>query len=390
MPTIKAIVLTLDSAPLLARQLEILRGEPLDAVFVVDNGSRDATPRLLADTPGIHVIRRTDRAPGPGRNAGLDAAGDFDYVLLLDGSVRPLAGGVAQMRALLERRSDIHVIGADPFAMSTDEARADRAWPHAIGDGAITRNTRLSLTAYCLARRAAFDGLRFCSDGPFARAGWGVDDDEMCCQWLAAGVSVFGVHDVHPYRRASGSFQRLFEETGIWPNQYGSTYEERLVWCQQRWPQFDRGVQHGAPWLTLLVEAGADPAATLRLIKRAHDRLRQRCEPHDGSRFNPYSIVACCPPDHPFLRWAEPRRLRQHHGDTIVVDGRIVRRCAANEPTWTGDIRLHHGAAEAALRPDAHFWGVASDEPALEELLARYQAAHPARDRAPAARTCRL
>jgi hypothetical protein len=38
-----------------------------------------------------------------------------------------------------------------------------------------------------------------------------------------------------------------------------------------------------------------------------------------------------------FLEWAEPRRLRQHHGDRIVVDGRIVQRTAENENTWAGD-----------------------------------------------------
>jgi hypothetical protein len=290
------------------------------------------------------------------------------------------------MRELLERRPDVHVIGADPFAMSTDEARADRQWPRPIGDGAITRNTRLSLTAYCLARRAAFAGHRFCADGPFARAGWGVDDDEMCCQWLAAGINVWGVHDVHPYRRQSGSFQRLFEETGIWPNQYGSTYEERLVWCQQRWPEFDRGVQHGAPWLTLLVDVAAAGTTAPLVIKRAHDRLRTRLEPASRERFNPYSIVAVCPPGHAFMRWAEPRRLRQHHGDTILCDGKIVRRSAANERDWTGDFRVHHGAPEGALRPDARLWGVVHDEATLEALLLRYEAAHPARDRPPAER----
>jgi hypothetical protein len=145
-------------------------------------------------------------------------------------------------------------------------------------------------------------------------------------------------------------------------------YEQRLVYCQQEWPQYRLGVQHGEPWLTLLIdvaEAGEVPAVA-RMIKLAHDRLRDR------TWFHPYSVVACGPAEHPFFAWAEPRRLRQHHGDTQIIDGRIVRRTPADEATWTGDFRIWHGRPEDAVRPDARAWAHVRDAVELARVLDGY------------------
>jgi len=58
----------------------------------------------------------------------------------------------------------------------------------------------------------------------------------MAYRWDEAGI----VHHefVHQasgwklYRRKGGSFQRLLDETGIHPTQYGSVYEKRNVLCK--------------------------------------------------------------------------------------------------------------------------------------------------------------
>lgn len=269
------------------------------------------------------------------------------------------------MREYLERRRDAPVLGVEIADMITDEPRAMTDWPRPILDSDTYRNTILSHTGYCLARREAFEGLRFSEEGPFGEPGWGVDDNEMTYRWNAAGIAVHACIGVaHPYRRASGSFERLYRETGIWPNQYGSVYEKRLVFCQQQWPQYAPGVQRGEPLLTVAIKA-RDEGFTARLVKRAHDLLRD-----GGNDFAPYSLLVLDPPQ----PWAEERRLRQHHGDTAIVGGRIVRRGSQNEATWTGDFRVGTLSGwREQLRPGARRFGLVEDAAQLEQLVARYR-----------------
>jgi glycosyltransferase involved in cell wall biosynthesis len=306
MTTIKAVITTLDNLPVLKEQIRIMSDEPLiSEIIVVNNGSRDGTREWLEtqSTKAI-ALHLENRGAGPGRNAGLDRARKFDYVLLLDGGIRPINGGVEKMLAFLETRREVDVIGFDHTDMETNRDLATVEWLEPISN--TYRNTCLSETAYCLARARAFDGIRFCEEGPFAEPGWGVDDDEMAHQWYVAGIVVHVVcGGIHPYRRAGGSFQRLFEETGIWPNQYGSTYEKRLLWCRQNWPQFAFGGQWGEPWLTVIVRVG-DLNETIRTIKYAHDRLRERRLASPWEQLSmPYSVIAwCLKTDERFLEWA--------------------------------------------------------------------------------------
>jgi glycosyltransferase involved in cell wall biosynthesis len=57
---------------------------PGTRVLVVDDGSTDATPALLARMPGITVLRQENRGPAAARNAGWRAAADAEYVFFLD------------------------------------------------------------------------------------------------------------------------------------------------------------------------------------------------------------------------------------------------------------------------------------------------------------------
>ncbi len=57
---------------------------PRVRVVVVDDGSTDRTPELLAAIPGIDVIRQENRGPAAARNAGWRLATDAQYVFFLD------------------------------------------------------------------------------------------------------------------------------------------------------------------------------------------------------------------------------------------------------------------------------------------------------------------
>lgn len=334
-----AIITTLDNLPLLREQADILKADSLiDEIIVVCNGSQDGTVEWLATQPGITSVIRENNGAGPGRNAGLDAAGTFDYALMLDGGIRPLRDGTERMLDYLVRVPECDVLGLEIAHLETDYSKAWRRWPNPILEEHTYQNLRLSHTAYCLSRARAWDGFRFCEEGPFGEPGWGADDDEMAYQWREAGIVVHVVTNIHPYRRASGSFRRLFRETGIWPNQYGSVYEQRVVWLQQHWPQYGPGVMWAAPEEIVELNVG-DLEKTIKEIKGAHDRMRlDRYDPPYQHAWHPYHIIVRCPADRvDFLEWAEPRRLRQHHGNTVIVNGKPVKRDESNESLWTGD-----------------------------------------------------
>ena len=374
---IPAIITSLDNLPLLQVSVPILLQDPdISRVIVVNQGSQDGTAEYLATVP-VTAVNRENNGAGPGRNAGLDAAGAFDYALMLDGGIRPLRPSCRPMVEFLERRQDVDVLGVLWSDLETDIDRAWRRWPYAaIGDEMVYPYRMLSLTAYCVCKARAWDGLRFCEEGPFGEPGWGADDDEMAYRWRRAGVEVYALPGVKAYRRGSGSFRRLFRETGIWPNQYGSTYEKRCVYLAQEWPDMGPGTQWGEPWLTVVVPASAGMTVEecAAIIKAAHDGLRQW---HFDGRWahipQPYSVVLWNPSDE-LAAWAEPRRLRQHHGDTTVVGGQILRRGTATESTWAGDFRVWHGDDPAgAVRENAHYWAVVGSMADLEGLLAYWK-----------------
>jgi hypothetical protein len=373
----------MDNLPLLQVQVPILRADPfISEIVVVNQGSVDGTADWLAEEPDLLVINKENDGAGKGRNAGLDRAGDFDYVLQLDGGMRPLLPDIGVMVDFLERRDDADVLGLAWHDLETDVSKAWRRWPYAeITDKMVYRYGCLSLTNYCLANRRAWDGLRFSEEGPFGEAGWGADDDEMAYQWKEADVWVFAIEGVKAYRRGSGSFRRLYRETGIWPNQYGSTYEQRCVMLMQEWPQMQPLHQWGEPWLTIVIGVGpgSDVDETAKLIKEAHARMH---EWHLDGKWThvpqPYSIVACVVDNPAFDAWAEPRRLRQNHGDTIVVGGEIVRRGPENEATWAGDFRVWHGDDPAgAVRETAHHWALVKTQEDLCALLRKWWTVQP-------------
>lgn len=379
---IKAIITTLDNLPLLEVQVDVLRRDPLiNEIVVVSNGSVDGTNEWLETQPDLTTVIRANNGAGPGRNAGLDAAGEFDYALMLDGGIRPLIGGTQRMLDYLNATPECDVIGVEIPDFETDIDKAWRRWVNPILPQHTYQNTCLSHTAYCLSHAICWDGLRFSEDGPFGEPGWGVDDDELACQWAHEGIIVHVVTGVHPYRRASGSFRRLFLETGIWPNQYGSTYEKRLVWMQQNWPQYGKGIQWGEPWLTVMITVNRDTILenAIALVKATHDNMRKWH--FDGNWKHipqPYSIIAWNQGDPEFDSWAEPRRLRQHHGTTIVLDGKVLHRNAKNEATWTGDFRVWRGDdIEDALRLNAHYWAAIETADDLGKLLALWGELQP-------------
>jgi glycosyltransferase involved in cell wall biosynthesis len=385
-PVIKAIITTLDNQANNEEQLAVLRDEPLDEIIFVNNGSVDSTREWLDSQEGITAIHRENHGAGPGRNAGLDAAGQFDYVLMLDGGIRPLRGGTRKLLNYLQNHKEADVLGVEIADFETDYEKAWRRWDGEI-ENHTYQNQRLAHTAYALCRAKAWDGLRWCEDGPFGMPGWGADDDEMAYQWNEAGITIHVVtcacklgkscSGVHPYRRASGSFRRLEKETGIWPTDHGSVYSQRVVWLEQNWPQYEPGLQWGEPWLTIVVR-GTKLGHTAQLIKIAHDEMRKRRfkEPWENY-LNPYSIVLdVTDADSLTRKWAQKVHLNRHFGNKFRFNGSTVYRTRDNEKVWTGNFRIWDGMGDL-VRPGAHYYGMIENLEQLGFVIGQYNELHP-------------
>lgn len=326
-----AIVTTLDNLPLLKRQIPVLMLE-VGRIIVVNNGAQDGTKEWLDTVRGIEVIHKENNGAGPGRNAGLDLwANSTPYVLMLDGGILPPLGGVAASRDYLERHEDVDVISPEVAScFTTDESKASLEIDHIDDEFTFTQRC-LSGTAYCLTRAKCWGGMRFSEIGPFAQPGWGVDDNEMSYVWDDAGIIH---HDWTEragfmfYRRASGSFARLYKETGIWPNQYGSVYEQRNVWTWQNYPAYHRPLYSWPGTIeTSYVFEGVDYPKLARDIKEIHDEHQKE----------PYEIVVKTEGlSDKSLEWIETHALRWHWGNAAVTpSGEIVRKNGQRD--WTGD-----------------------------------------------------
>ena len=337
-PDVTAIITTIDNLPMLQRQIPILL-EECARIIVVNNGSLDGTAdwlETLANQPRIMWLNRENKGAGPGRNAGLDMW-DYStlYTLMLDGGILPLRGGVAAMKDYLIRHPEVAVISPEvATCFVKDESQAAYIMPDTIPDNVCFPQSCLSSTAYALVRAEAWRAARFSEEGPFAEPGWGCDDNELAYHWYSLGIvhhdwaEVFGVKLL---RRTSGSFDRLFKETGIWPNQFGSVYEKRNVLMAQNWRfYYDPNFHTYGNIEKSFVITGMEYPGIARAIKRLHD---------EHANVSHEIIVNDDSLSPETLDWLEAVALRQTFGDTTIdKDGNIIKRCAENETEWTGDI----------------------------------------------------
>lgn len=331
-PEVTAIITTLDNLSLLKRQIPILKRE-CGNIIVVNNGSTDGTREWLDSNPNIQAIHRENLGAGPGRNAGLNLWNNStEYVLMLDGGILPLIGSVKALKNYLTNHLDIDVIAPEIIGcLVTNEDQADL-----IFEGPIPENTFvqrcLSSTGYALCRKTAWDNLRFSEEGPYGKAGWGVDDNDMAYRWNEAGVIQHNFTSEasgwKSYRRASGSFKRLYNETGIWPNQYGSIYEQRNVKCYQDWRKYHAplyGVS-AIPDSSHIIQNVPMPRFA-KLVKHIHETYNNA---EVISRNNTYPEV---------LTWLNIFALRWPWGDVAIDEnGNILRRNNYPEELWSGNV----------------------------------------------------
>lgn len=330
---IKAIICTLDNLPLLKEQVPILQADPLISdIIIVNNGSADGTEEWLAAQEDLITINRENLGAGPGRNAGLDAAGEFDYVLMVDGGIRPLVNSVAVMLDYLDKHPDVDVISPEIMTCFTTDPDAAHRRLVEIDKSTCFPQRALSSTAYALCRAKAWGGIRFSEEGPFGKPGWGTDDNELQLRWNRAGILHHDFSGTMLYRRTSGSFQRLFQETGIWPNQYGSIHEQRNVLVTQQYPEYFDLVWHATNLQVSVVILGWNEYPMFaEAIKALHEDLKD--VPHE-------IIFVDNGSEDKTQWWLDTFALRWPWGDTTIdgKTGEILKRDEELESIWTGNV----------------------------------------------------
>jgi glycosyltransferase involved in cell wall biosynthesis len=332
-PDVTAIITTLDNLPMLQKQINVMMKE-CGSIIVVNNGSKDGTKEWLETNPviGMKLIHRENMGAGPGRNAGLTLwdAQPTAFTLMLDGGILPPLGGIKAMKSYLQRHPEVSVISPEiASCYTTEEDKATFIFnKETIDDNHTFYQSCLSGTAYCLCKAEAWK-VRFSEDGPFGEPGWGVDDNDMQYRWNFKQIKHIDFTQEEGmilFRKASGSFKRLFEETGVWPNQHGSVYEKRLVKTYQDYPQYC----YSFPKVSCVVLGWNEYPLIAKVVKSLHNELIDI--PHEIIVVNNGSTDGT-------QKWMDMQSLRQHHGDITIdtITKEVIKRTPENEEYWTGN-----------------------------------------------------
>ncbi len=166
-PTVSVIIPARDSAPTLRRTLEALRGQQVDEPFeiiVIDDGSRDQTPALVAEYEPFVKLIRNDQSQGAGaaRNRGVRAA-RAPVLAFTDSDCFPTPEWLAcGLEAISSADLVQGAVRPDPLATRTPFDRT----LYVEDDGGFYQ------TANLMVRREVFDAVGGFKDWTLGRTGW--------------------------------------------------------------------------------------------------------------------------------------------------------------------------------------------------------------------------
>lgn len=210
-PAVSVVVPTRDRAGYLDVTLASLANqafaEPYE-VIVVDDGSTDSTPDVIARFDVQSIAQDPPRGPNAARNAGVRAA-QADLIALVDDDVFAPPGWLAALVDGARRHPKADALGG-PI-----RARLEGPAPRSCGReeppvttldlGSEDRETDLVWSANMLLRRSAFDRV-----GPFDEdRPPGGDEEEWLRRLVGSGGRVFYVADAPIDHRRAGDDARL-------------------------------------------------------------------------------------------------------------------------------------------------------------------------------------
>ena len=210
-PVVSVVVPTRDRAGYLDVTLASLAdqdfAEPYE-VIVVDDGSRDSTPEVVARHGARSLVHDPPRGPNAARNEGVRVA-EADLIALVDDDVFAPPGWLAALVDGARRYPEADAVGGPIRARLVGPAprSCGREQPPVttLDLGDEDRETDLVWSANMLLRRSAFDRV-----GPFDEdRPPGGDEEEWLRRVVGSGGRVFYVADAPIDHRRAGDDARL-------------------------------------------------------------------------------------------------------------------------------------------------------------------------------------
>lgn len=123
-------------------------GDVAHTVVVVDNGSVDGTVKLVADRPGVRLVRSENVGYSGGLNRGVREAGaGATSVLILNPDLRLAPGAVPAMLAAL-RRPGVGIVAPKVFGEDGELHRSLRREPSLLRNTGLAFTGRAALSEY--------------------------------------------------------------------------------------------------------------------------------------------------------------------------------------------------------------------------------------------------
>jgi len=250
-PTITVVIPAYNAASIIATGLRAILAQdyPRDRmeVVVVDDGSTDNTPKILASIEGIRVIRQTNAGPARARNTGWKN-GTGEIVLFTDSDCIPAPDWV---RRLVEKFTapDIGGVGGTYGIHNSDSLLA-----RCIHEEIIERHLRMPeevnyLGSFNLAyRRAALEATGG-FDETFQNASG--EDNDLSYRINKAGYRLLFTNEArvdHVHPQEFGKYLRTQSRHGYWRMKLYQTHPDML-----RGDAYGSLVDYAQPPLALLI-----------------------------------------------------------------------------------------------------------------------------------------
>lgn len=166
--------------------IRLLLKEPIDEVWVVDNGSTDESKEYFKgiNNPKFHLVDLPENnGASVGRNAGIDKI-KADYIFLLDADILYVKGTIKEYQKVLEKYPKAYCIGQNSLKLLNelghngvyDIMEADLS----MGDDYKVEDWfPIAWTQYGLFRGSLLKKIKFTTEGAFGEAGYGFEDDYL-------------------------------------------------------------------------------------------------------------------------------------------------------------------------------------------------------------------
>lgn len=195
MPSISCIIAAYNSARFIDEALQSVLEQTLPAaeIIVVDDGSRDATPDIVAAyRPRVRIVRQATSGPAATRNTGIRHA-NGELIAFLDADDRWHREKLALQRARLDADPGVDVCVTMVQNFWEAEQRAER---ERLRNHPRARPVPGFISGCMLARRRVFERV-----GCFDETLWFADGPEWFVRADAAGVAVALLGEVLVYHR---------------------------------------------------------------------------------------------------------------------------------------------------------------------------------------------